>query len=201
MPRKSKIVPSDLAALKIIHYPDPRLSRKSIAVGLPDESLRPLAERMFELMFAARGVGLAAPQVGVNLRLFVASPGVDPQDRRVYVNPVILSAEGWQELEEGCLSVPGVTSQVKRHNLVSIQAAGLDGKGFQEAGEGLLARIFQHEIDHLDGVLVINRMGSLARMAYRRTLKDLEDQFVGKPPPDARPCCPPGTGQTGPANP
>jgi peptide deformylase len=178
MPRSAKISRADLAALKIIHYPDPRLSRKSAPVELPDESLRALAERMFELMFAARGVGLAAPQVGINLRVFVACPTPQSDDRRVYVNPVILSAEGRQDVEEGCLSVPGVTSQIKRYNVVTIQAADLDGKGFQETGQGLLARVFQHEMDHLDGVLVINRMGSLARMAHRRTLKELQEQFA-----------------------
>jgi len=180
MPRNVKFSQADLAALKIIRYPDPRLARRSAPIELPDESLRALAERMFELMFASQGVGLAAPQVGVNLRLFVACPSTQSDDRRVYVNPVILSAEGRQDLEEGCLSVPGVTSQIKRYSVVTIRAADLDGTTFQQTGEGMLARIFQHEIDHLDGVLVINRMGSLARMAHRRTLKELQEQFAKK---------------------
>jgi peptide deformylase len=180
MPRNAKIAPVDLAELRIIHYPDPRLSRPSDTVALPDESLRPLAERMFELMFAVRGVGLAAPQVGVNLRLFVACPVAQSDQRRVYVNPAILSAQGCQEDQEGCLSFPGMTCQIKRHDIVTIQASGLDGLVFQQTGEGLVARIFQHEIDHLDGVLLVNRMGSLARLANRRALKDLEEQFAGK---------------------
>ncbi len=180
MPRNTKIVPADLANLRIIHYPDSRLSRPSDTVALPDESLLPLAERMFELMSAVRGVGLAAPQVGVNLRFFVAGPVAQGDDRRVYVNPVILSAEGRQEEEEGCLSFPGMTCRIKRYGIVTVAAYGLDGQIFQQTGQGLLARLFQHEIDHLDGVLLVNRMGTLARLANRRALKDLEEQFEGK---------------------
>ena len=137
-----------------------------------------LAEKMFELMFQARGVGLAAPQVGLTVRLFVASPTYEPTDQRVYINPSILSADGTQEGEEGCLSFPGIVCNIKRANVVTIQATNLDGQVFQETGEGLAARIFQHESDHLDGRLLTDRMGTVARLANRRALRDLEEEFA-----------------------
>jgi peptide deformylase len=171
----------NLTSLHILHYPDPRLKRAAADVEAFDAPLRRLAERMFEILFAARGVGLAAAQVGVGLRMFVSSPAVQEDDRHVYVNPRVLTAEGQQEEEEGCLSVPNVTSTIKRLNLVTIEAFDLDGAKFQETGQGLLARIFQHEIDHLDGMLVIDRMGSLARLSHRRTLKELEEKFTSRP--------------------
>jgi peptide deformylase len=170
----------DLSALRIIHYPDPRLQEAARPVEAVDASLTPLAERMFELMMAARGVGLAAPQVGLALRLFVACPSGEVADRRVYVNPRLISHEGQMEEDEGCLSVPGLTCRLKRFARVTIEATDLTGRTFQETGEGLLARIFQHETDHLDGRLIVDRMGSLARLAHRQALKDLRERFEEK---------------------
>jgi len=168
----------DLAALRILHYPDPRLTEVSKPVRRFDEPLRGLAEKMFELMFAARGVGLAASQVGVPIRMFVASPAFQEQDRRVYVNPRVLSAEDWQEEEEGCLSFPSITCKIKRHKVVVLEAGNLAGAVFQETGEGLTARIFEHEMDHLEGRLLVNRMGSVARLTRRKALKELEAEFA-----------------------
>lgn len=166
------------AAPAILRYPDPRLQEVCRPVVEVDESVRELVARMFELMFEARGVGLAAPQVGVAVRLFVASPTCEPDDRRVYINPRIVAAEGMQEEEEGCLSFPGVACRVKRHQKVTIEATDLDGSRFQETGEGLLARIFEHESDHLDGRLLVDRMGTVARMANRKALKEMEEDFA-----------------------
>ncbi len=177
MNSEEKIKQADLQSLRIIHYPDVRLAEASSLISQFNEELSRLAERMFELMFAAHGVGLAAPQVAVTVRLFVASPTAEPEDRRVYVNSRIISAEGWQEDEEGCLSVPGVTCKVKRRQAVVLEAQDLTGQRFQETGEGLLARVFQHESDHLDGQLILDRMGSVARLANRRQIRDMEDQF------------------------
>ena len=128
-------------------------------------------------MFEARGVGLAAPQVGVTVRLFVASPTFDPADRRVFVNPRIISAEGHEENEEGCLSLPGITCKVKRSSIVTVQGTNLDGETFEETVEELASRAYQHETDHLDGRLIIDRIGSVARLARRHALKELERQF------------------------
>ncbi|MFA6134843.1 MAG: peptide deformylase [Phycisphaerae bacterium] len=171
------VIPKDLAALKIIHFPDPRLSKPASDVTEFDDALARLVERMFELMYAARGVGLAAPQVGLPLRLFVSSPTVTDDDRHVYLNPRVLSQDGQQEEEEGCLSLPGITTTLKRFNRVTIEAQDLAGRKFQESGEELIARIFQHEMDHLDGRLIVDRMGTVARLAYRRALKELQEDF------------------------
>jgi len=168
-----KISQADPAGLKIISYGDPRLSEPCTPIERIDDSVRALVERMFEVMFEAQGVGLAAPQVGITVRLFVACPTLNPEDKRVYINPRIISTEGWQELEEGCLSVPGVVSRIKRPKVVTIEAQGLDGQTFRETGRDLVARIFQHEMDHLDGRTIVNRMGSVARLAHRQTLREL----------------------------
>jgi peptide deformylase len=123
-------------------------------------------------------VGLAGPQVGVTVRIFVASPTFEESDRRVYVNPHIVALDGTQVGDEGCLSFPGVSCKIKRANAATIRALGLDGEEFEETGEELTARIFQHECDHLDGRLLVDRMGSVAKLANRRTLKELEDKFA-----------------------
>jgi len=170
----------DVASLRVLKYPDPHLREVCQGVEEVDDSVRALAERMFELMFEARGVGLAAPQVGVPIRMFIASPTFQDSDRRVYVNPEIVAAEGTQDGEEGCLSFPNVTCTIKRRKVVTIRATDLSGRRFEETGEDLAARIFQHECDHLDGKLLVDRMGTVARLANRRTLKDLEDQFTGE---------------------
>ena len=158
MENNRRIKQADIASLQVIHYPDPRLRRVCGPVDEVDDDVRLLVDRMFELMFAANGVGLAAPQVGLTVRLFVASPAANAKDRRAYINPRIISAEGSQDGDEGCLSFPGITCKVKRHNAVTIRAIGLDGKEFEETGQELAARIFQHEMDHLSGVLFVDRV-------------------------------------------
>jgi peptide deformylase len=155
----SEAVAAGLERLAIIKYPDPRLREMCSEIGEVNDEVRALAERMFELMFESRGVGLAAPQVGITSRMFVASPSFAEDDRRVYINPRIVDLAGSQDGEEGCLSFPGVACK--------------------ETGEELVARIFQHETDHLDGRLLVERMGSVARLANRRLLKDLETAYVG----------------------
>jgi peptide deformylase len=179
MAARAKIRAADIAALEIIHYPDPKLRQKSVPVAKVDQAIRLLVDKMFELMFAAHGVGLAATQVGLTIRLFVASPAFEPSDRRVYVNPEIVSTEDAQEADEGCLSFPGITCKIKRPSRVTIRATDLDGNVFEETAEGLAARVLLHEIDHLDGRLLIDRMSIVAKLANRVALKDLEDQFSG----------------------
>lgn len=178
MDSQEKIGRADLSALRILRYPDPRLREVCTPVESFDEPLRALVERMFELMSAAAGVGLAAPQVGVTVRLFIAMPTLQAEDRRLYINPQIVRAEGSQEQEEGCLSFPGITCRLKRYSRIVIQARGLDGEVFDEPAEGLAARIFQHECDHLDGRLFVDRMGSVARLARRRALEELEKTYA-----------------------
>lgn len=172
-----KIRQVDLRALEILLYPDPRLQVACTPVGEVDGSVRALVGRMLELMFAHRGVGLAAPQVGVAARLFVASPGFDPEDCRVFINPRIVAASGVQEGDEGCLSFPEISCKLKRSARVTIEALDLAGRTFSQEAEELAARIYQHEIDHLDGRLLVDRMGSMARLAHRRALRDLQQRF------------------------
>ena len=179
MTTDAKIHAVELPDLRIIHYPDLRLRELCAEVQDPtDPAVAELVERMFELMFASRGVGLAAPQVGVTVRLFVASPTFDPQDRNVYINPEIVEVNGRQEGDEGCLSFPDIHCKVRRHNKVTIEATGLDGARFEQTGTELTARIFQHESDHLDGRLLVDRMSSVAKLANRKALHQLEAQFA-----------------------
>jgi peptide deformylase len=168
----------DASGLVIVKYPDPRLRQTCAPLARVDDSVRAVLDRMFELMFAARGVGLAAPQVGLAVRLFVASPTFGPADRRVYVNPEIIASDAAQDGDEGCLSFPGITCKIKRKRIVTVRAMDRDGNLFEETGEDLPARIFQHEIDHLDGRLLVDRMGTVARLANRRTLRELEEAFA-----------------------
>jgi peptide deformylase len=162
--------------LQIILWPDPRLKQISRPVETFDASLRELALRMLELM-RGKGVGLAAPQVGHSIRLFVMNATGQPGDDRVYVNPVLSEAEGDETGEEGCLSLPNVTAQVSRSRTLRMHAQDLDGKPIEETANGYVARIWQHETDHLNGVLITDRMGLGDRLKHRRVLRELEDTY------------------------
>lgn len=163
--------------LRIIHYPDPRLKKRSQPVERFDDDLKALAARMFELMREHRGVGLAAPQVGINIRLFVMNHSGQPEDDRAYVNPDLFDPAEEDEDEEGCLSLPGITARVLRHRFIRLKAQDLDGNPVEATETGYIARIWQHETDHLNGVLITDRMGPVARIASRRQLKELEQQY------------------------
>lgn len=166
----------DVDQLRIIHYPDARLRKRSAAVTAFDGELAALVTRMLELMETGKGVGLAAPQVGVNRRVVVMNPSGETGDERVLVNPVVRDPHGSAEAEEGCLSLPGINVRVRRAQRCRIVAQDLAGNPVEFDAEDLLARICQHEIDHLNGTLIIDRMGPSDRIATRKTLKALEDQ-------------------------
>src|SRR4051812_44110313 len=163
--------------LQIITYPDPRLRKTSKPVTQFDGNLRALALRMFELMRAHKGVGLAAPQVGLNLRLFVMNHTGNPADDRVYVNPLLSDATGEDEDSEGCLSLPDINTPVVRALTLRIDAQDLDGKPFSQTETGYIARIWQHETDHLNGTMIIDRMGPTAKMTSKKKLKQLEEDY------------------------
>ena len=168
-------MPIDCSALKICHYPDPVLREAAEPVAEVGDEVRAVAARMIELMHQAPGVGLAAPQVGLGWRMFVANPSGEPGDDRVYINPQIVATGGGNAArEEGCLSLPDVTVEVIRPSQVTIRATGLDGEVFEETDNDLLARIWQHEYDHLDGTLIIDKMSPIDRMANKRALRTLE---------------------------
>ncbi len=140
-----------------------------------DAELAKLTEDMFESMYAARGVGLAAPQIGLNLNLAVidVTTGKNPEARLVLANPTITHSEGEQREEEGCLSVPGFRGNVLRPAFVTVRAQDVTGKEFEMKGEGLLARAFCHEIDHLHGTLFLTHLSMLKRDLIRRKIRKL----------------------------
>jgi peptide deformylase len=145
-----------------------------------NDPLRALAGQMLHLMRQAKGVGLAAPQVGKNIRLFVMNPTGEAGDDHVYVNPVLSDIDGRDEAEEGCLSLPDIHVQVVRGKKVKIQAQDLDGTPFEQTATGFITRVWQHEFDHLNGILITDRMGPVAKMTHRKRLKELEDLYKKK---------------------
>jgi peptide deformylase len=164
--------------LQIVFYPDPILQVRAGEVDPRAKGLKKLVEGMLEAMKEASGVGLAAPQVGQSVRVFVASETGDPKDAMVFVNPKILELTGQSvEMEEGCLSVPGVRRNIQRAETVRLRWANLDGQELEGEFHGLLARIIQHETDHLDGVLFFDRMSESDRLSIRDDLKGLEEQY------------------------
>lgn len=182
-------MPLDPKALRLILYPDPVLRRKAKPLHEVTDEVRAVALRMIEVMREAEGVGLAAPQVGLPWRLFVAD--VPPSEERsadadpptatagpqVYINPVLIEPEGPPEpSSEGCLSLPEICGEVMRSPVISIRAKGLDGREFTARAGGLLSRCWQHEVDHLDGVLILDRMTQMSRLKNRTAVKELERQ-------------------------
>ena len=164
-----------MAQLEIVNYPNAVLETPGQPVTEFGEDLSRLVSDMFETMYAARGVGLAAPQVGVSRRLFVmdCSFGQDPQQRVVLVNPVVLAIEGEQTGDEGCLSFPGVSLTVKRSLRAVVRAQDVRGETFELDGMDLTARCMLHETDHCDGIVFINHTTALKREWVRRKMRKL----------------------------
>jgi peptide deformylase len=161
---------------EIVKYPDPILQRPTEKVTEFDEQLRTLAADMFESMYKALGIGLAAPQIGVGKRITVIdlSNRKNPKEKIILVNPEIVHKEGRQVEEEGCLSLPEIREKVSRAAKVKVKAQDLDGAWFELDGEELLARAFQHEIDHLDGILFPWRVSALKRDLILRRIRKLQ---------------------------
>jgi peptide deformylase len=160
----------------IVRYPDPVLERPAAVVTEFDtDELHQFVENMFESMYAAKGVGLAATQIGVSRRVAVidCSVGEDAAQKIVLINPEIIHVEGKQKGEEGCLSIPGFREEVTRGKLVTVRAQNLKGETFEQTGEDLLARAFQHETDHLFGKLYISHISALKRDLIRRKVRKL----------------------------
>lgn len=160
----------------IVKYGDPILETPTAPVEKFDEELQKLASDMFESMYAAQGIGLAAPQIGIGLRLAVidVTVGKNPEARIVCANPEIIHAEAEQREEEGCLSVPGFRGYVPRPLYVTVRAQDATGKEFDIRGEGLLARALCHEIDHLNGVLFITHLSMLRRDIIKRKIRKMK---------------------------
>lgn len=160
----------------IVKYGDPVLETVSKTVEKFDDELKALVADMFESMYAAQGVGLAAPQIGISMRLTVidVTNGKNPEAKLVLANPEITHTEGDQNEEEGCLSLPGFRGSVTRPLYVTVRAQDADGKDFEMRGEGLLARAFCHEIDHLNGILFIRHLSFLKRDMIRRKIRKMQ---------------------------
>lgn len=156
---------------KILYLPDPRLRLVAKPVTQFDDALQTLIDDMFETMYEARGVGLAAPQIGVSLRLSVVDVSADKSQQLVLINPEIIESEGEKAYQEGCLSVPGAHDTVIRADKVTVRARDRTGNAFEMTAEGLLGECFQHEIDHLNGKLFIDLLSPLKRSVAKRKLE------------------------------
>ena len=167
--------------MKIVRYPHPALRWQSKPLTMIDEKVQTYARQMLELMYESKGLGLAANQVGLPYQLLVMNPTTEPQEKereRVLINPVILERRGSVEGEEGCLSFPGLYQKVRRAKTIKVQAYNLRGECVEIVPtEALESRVLQHEIDHLNGVLFIDKMGALAKFASRGSLQDLEREY------------------------
>jgi peptide deformylase len=160
----------------IVKFPDPILQRPAQPVTAFDEDLRKLVDDMFESMYAAHGIGLAAPQIGIPKRLTVIDLSFQktPEEKIVLINPEMVSKEGKIYEEEGCLSLPDIREKVARASKVKIRAQDVKGNWIEREADDLLARAFQHEIDHLDGVLFIFRISALKRDFVMRKIRKLQ---------------------------
>ena len=168
--------------LSLVRYPDPVLRKVAADVEAFDDELRATVEAMFDLMYASNGVGLAAPQVGLRKRILVLDPAGDPsaKDSRplVLVNPRILERTGTPTVyEEGCLSFPGIFAEVKRPELCKVSALDAEGEAVEATFDGFTSRIIQHEQDHLDGVLLVDRMSPADKQRHKLALQDLIDEY------------------------
>lgn len=157
--------------LEIKKFPDQVLRKKALEVEVFDQSLRELIENMAETMYAASGVGLAAPQVGVSKRIFIIDISEKKDNLHLFINPVIINSEGEIFEEEGCLSIPGEYANVLRSREVEVTAYDLDGKQFSLKADGLMARAIQHELDHLNGTLFIDKLPIFKREAIKKNIK------------------------------
>ena len=163
--------------MEIRQYPDPVLRKKTLPVRMFDEALAGTAAEMVRAMRAAGGLGLAATQAGLTQRMAVIAPDDQPGHEAVIVNPEITRSEGWEESDEGCLSFPGIYIKVGRFTRVHLKYQDLQGRACEMDAENLLARAVQHELDHLDGRLLVDRMSQVQKMTHRRRLKELADRF------------------------
>lgn len=169
--------------MQIVQYPHPTLRHVSKPLKRVDAELRSMVEQMFELMYDAQGIGLAANQVDLPYRLFVVNTTGDHDHKdqeQVFINPVITRRQGSAEAEEGCLSLPGLYAEVKRPEKISVQAYNLKGEEISADLEDLPARAVQHELDHLNGKLFIDHLSQTALMSLKDAIEEFELQFTGR---------------------
>jgi len=171
-----------MATLEILHFPDSRLRTRAQPVEQVDEGVKKLIDDMFETMYQAPGIGLAATQVNVHRRVVVIDISEEKDQPLAFVNPVITHTAGSEEMEEGCLSVPGIYETVQRAESITVTALDRDGQPFELQADGLLAVCIQHEIDHLDGKLFVDYLSNLKRERIRkRIVKSKREQAAPAP--------------------
>lgn len=163
--------------MNIVIYPDPVLRQKAKPLTEINKDVYRKAEEMMELMHEAQGIGLAAPQVGWSVRLFIIDVEGDRNSEKVFINPTIIEEEGELHKEEGCLSFPGVMSKIIRAQRIRAHAYNLKGQKLEIEAEGLVARAWQHELDHLNGCLFIDKMSPANRLAVSHQLKEFERSY------------------------
>ncbi len=166
----------DVEKCRITHYPAEVLAKCAEPVEKIDDNIRQLVQKMADIMAENKGIGLAAPQAGVPLRLFIISLDGDRETIKVYINPTVTPLGEIDLIEEGCLSVPSVYTKIRRYKKCKVTATDLDGNEFTEQADGLCARALQHENDHINGMIIVDRMGTAARIVHRKQLKKLAEK-------------------------
>lgn len=166
----------DIDKCQMTRYPAGVLAERAKPVEKIDDNIRQFVDKMFDLMIKYKGVGFAAPQAGVSLRLFIISLDGSREHLKVFVNPTVIPSGELDTNEEGCLSVPGIYTKIRRYKQCAVTATDLDGNEFKDQGEGLYARALQHEYDHIEGMTILNRMSQTARIAHRKQLKKLQER-------------------------
>ena len=167
-----------MAILPILHYPDPRLRQRAAPVRSVDANIRRAVDDMFETMYDAPGIGLAAIQVDIQKRIIVVDISEEKNQPLCLINPQITAAAGTEQMDEGCLSVPGIYEPVERAERISVRALDREGQAFELAADGLLAVCIQHEIDHLEGKLFVDYLSTLKRQRIRKRLEKLRRQTL-----------------------
>ena len=174
-----------MALLEILHHPDVRLRKKAVPVKQVDERITQLVDDMFETMYDARGIGLAATQINVHERVVVIDLSEEKDEPLCFINAEIVSKEGKIEHEEGCLSVPEYYEKVERAERIRVKALNREGEAFEMDADGLLAVCIQHELDHLDGKLFVDYLSSLKQQRVRKKLEKMKKQQIKVAPSGA----------------
>lgn len=172
--------------MELLYYPDPRLHQRAKKIESITDEIRGYLPELFKIMYETNGLALAAPQVGLPLRLVVANMLCDPERKEgeeVYINPEILERKEPQKGEEACLSLPGIVAEIERARVVQVRYTDVEGETVTKTAEDLYARMFQHEIDHLDGILIVDRMSTAERIKWKRELAEFEKAFKAKKKP------------------
>jgi peptide deformylase len=169
----------DFEKCRLTHYPADVLRSPACPVEKNDDNVRLLVEKMTDIMLENNGVGLAGPQAGVPLRIFIISLEQNRQNVKVYINPAVTADGDLESFEEGCLSVPGIHTKIRRYKKCTVTAADLEGNEFTEQADGLYARAIQHEFDHIEGITIVNRMSRTAKIMHRKQLKRLAEDQIG----------------------